>query len=106
MDPDLDPGGPKTYGTDPEPSLKCCSVLYDRKGKGRRGVGGGGGGQERGGKEERRYLTIGYLGELTRDQEETLTRSPLRECQNIHANVKRYGSLGSSMLYPCLCRVL
>ncbi len=62
---------------------------YDRKGKGRRGVGGGGGGQERGGKEERRYLTIGYLGELTRDQEETLTRSPLRECQNIHANVKR-----------------
>jgi hypothetical protein len=66
------------------------AVSYVRKGKGRRGVGGGGGGQERGGKEERRYLTIGYLGELTRDQEETFTRSPLRECQNIHANVKRY----------------
>jgi hypothetical protein len=73
--------------------------LYDRKGKGRRGVGGGGGGQERGGKEERRYLTIGYLGELTRDQEETLTRSPLRECQNIHANVKRYRIL--LVLPPC-----
>jgi hypothetical protein len=65
------------------------AVPYGRKGKGRRGVGGGGGGQELGGKEERRYLTIGYMGELTRDQEETLTRSPLRECQNIHANVKR-----------------
>jgi hypothetical protein len=90
MDPDLDPGGPKTYG-----SARLVSMLfpYSRKGKGRRGVGGGGGGQERGGKEERRYLTIGYLGELTRDQEETLTRSPLRECQNIHANVKRYRTL-------------
>ena len=32
-------------------------------------------------RDDRRFLTIGYTEEV---------RSPLRECQNIHANVKRY----------------